>query len=80
MNDVTASLSLMLKHLRQGSIKDHCQPLADKAVTERWRPEQYLSKLCALELAPRDDKRLQRYLKDATLPPGSSWAALTSTR
>jgi DNA replication protein DnaC len=70
MNDVTASLPLMLKHLRLGSIKDHWQPLADKAVTEHWRPEHYLSELCALELASREDKRLQRYLKDATLPPG----------
>ena len=50
MNDVAASLPLMLKHLRLGSIKDHWQPLADKAVTEHWRPEQYLSELCALEL------------------------------
>ena len=70
MSDVTASLPLMLKHLRLGSIKDHWQPLADKAVTEHWRPEQYLSELCALELASREDKRLQRYLKDAALPPG----------
>ncbi|PCD01116.1 ATP-binding protein [Halopseudomonas pelagia] len=70
MNDVTASLPLMLKHLRLGSIKDHWQPLVDKAVTEHWRPEQYLSELCTLELALREDKRLQRYLKEATLPPG----------
>lgn len=32
MSDVMASLPLMLKHLRLGSIKDHWQPLADKAV------------------------------------------------
>ncbi|WP_246180615.1 hypothetical protein [Marinobacter changyiensis] len=48
MSDVTASLSLMLKHLRLGSIKDQRQPFADKSVTENWRPEQYLSELCAL--------------------------------
>lgn len=65
-----ASLPLMLKHLRLGSIKEHWQPIADKAVAEHWRPEQYLSELCALELATREDKRLQRYLKEATLPPG----------
>ncbi len=70
MSDVMASLPLMLKRLRLGSIKDHWQPLADKAVTEHWRPEQYLSELCALELDSREDKRLQRYLKEVTLPLG----------
>lgn len=70
MSEVMASLPLMLKHLRLGSIKDHWQPLADKAVAEHWRPEQYLRELCALELASREDKRLQRYLKEASLPPG----------
>ena len=29
-----------------------------------------MSELCALELAAWEDKRLQRYLKEATLPPG----------
>tara|TARA_R100000322_G_C5441896_1_gene190976 strand:+ start:1582 stop:2337 length:756 start_codon:yes stop_codon:yes gene_type:complete len=70
MSNALASLPLMLKHLRLSSIKQHWQPLADKAVAEHWRPEQYLSELCALELASRDDKRLQRYLKEAALPPG----------
>ena len=51
MSNALASLPLMLKHLRLSSIKQHWQPLADKAVAEHWRPEQYLSELCALELA-----------------------------
>jgi len=70
MSDAMASLPLMLKHLRLGSMKEHWQPLADKAVAEHWRPEQYLHELCAMELACREDKRLQRYLKEAALPPG----------
>jgi len=70
MNDAMASLPLMLKHLRLGSMKEHWQPLADKAVAEHWRPEQYLHELCAMELACREDKCLQRYLKEAALPPG----------
>lgn len=70
MSDSAASLPLMLKYLRLGTIKEHWQPLADKAVAEHWRPEQYLSELCSLELASREDKRLQRYLKEAGLPPG----------
>lgn len=70
MSDTTASLPLMLKHLRLGSIREHWQPLADKAVAEHWRPEAYLGELCARELATREDKRLQRHLKESALPPG----------
>lgn len=70
MTEHSASLPLMLKHLRLGCMKDHWESLADKAVAEHWRPEQYLSELCARELATREDKRLQRYLKEAALPPG----------
>ena len=34
MSEFTASLPLMLKHLRLSSIKEHWQPLADKAVAQ----------------------------------------------
>lgn len=70
MSDIAASLPLMLKALRLGTLQNHWETLARKAVAEQWRPERYLSELCALELASREDKRLQRYLKEATLPPG----------
>jgi DNA replication protein DnaC len=75
MNNHTASLPLMLKALRLGTMQNHWQPLADKAVAEQWRPEQYLNELCSEELASREDKRLQRYLKEATLPPGKQLGA-----
>ena len=74
-NPSTASLPLMLKSLRLSTIQQHWQSLADKAVAEQWRPEHYLSELCSQELASRDNNRLQRYLKEATLPPGKQLGA-----
>ncbi len=70
MQTSTASLPLMLKQLRLATVKELWESLAEKAVTNHWRPEQYLHELCSLELAAREDKRLQRYLKEATLPIG----------
>ncbi|MGQ9427691.1 ATP-binding protein, partial [Gilvimarinus sp. DZF01] len=70
MSNVAASLPLMLKSLRLASMQKQWRALAEKAVSEHWAPEQYLVELCTIELATREDKRLHRYLKEATLPPG----------
>lgn len=70
MSNVAASLPLMLKNLRLASMQKQWRSLAEKAVSEHWAPEQYLVELCTIELATREDKRLHRYLKEATLPPG----------
>jgi DNA replication protein DnaC len=75
MSNHTASLPLMLKALRLGTMQKHWQLLADKAVADQWRPEQYLSELCSEELASRENNRLQRYLKEATMPPGKQLGA-----
>lgn len=75
MSNHTASLPLMLKALRLGTMQKHWQPLADKAVADQWRPDQYLSELCSEELASRENNRLQRYLKEATMPPGKQLGA-----
>ncbi len=65
-----ASLPIMLKSLRLACIHTHWQTLAKKATKECWMPEHYLAELCAMELATREDKRLQRYHKESNLPPG----------
>ncbi|MBC2771207.1 IS21-like element helper ATPase IstB [Pusillimonas minor] len=67
-----ASLPIMLKSLRLACINTHWQSVAKKAVAESWMPEQYLAELCAMELSTRDDKRLQRHLKESDLPPGKT--------
>lgn len=67
-----ASLPFMLKNLKLAAIGQQWQSLALKASNEQWRYEQYLAELCSLEITSREDKRLQRYLKDAKLPPGKN--------
>ena len=65
-------LPLMLKNLRLSSMGNHWRTLAEKARQECWPAEQYLLELCQLELENRENKRLQRYLKEATLPIGKN--------
>jgi len=72
MDNQTASLSLMLKKLRLGTMVKQWEALSKKAIKEQWSPQAYLSELCHIELATRDDKRLQRLLKDARLPAGKN--------
>ena len=72
MDNATASLSLMLKQLKLATMVKEWDALGNKAVKEQWSPQQYLSELCHIELANREDKRLQRLLKDAKLPAGKN--------
>ena len=59
MNNVAASLPLMLKKLRLSVFREQWESMAEKALHDQWRPEQYLSELCHIELASRTDKRCQ---------------------
>jgi len=70
MNSSTASLPLMLKQLRLSAFTEQWEAIADKALHDQWRPEQYLSELCHIELANRTDKRQMRYVKESNLPSG----------
>jgi len=72
MDNLTASLPLMLKQLKLATMVQQWNTLGKKAIKEQWSPQQYLSELCHIELATRDDKRLQRLLKDAKLPVGKN--------
>jgi DNA replication protein DnaC len=62
----------MLKKLKLAAMVQHWNTLGKKAIKEQWSPQQYLSELCHIELATRDDRRLQRLLKDAKLPVGKN--------
>lgn len=72
MDNLTASLPLMLKQLKLAAMVQQWNTLGKKAIKEQWSPQQYLSELCHIELATRDDRRLQRLLKDAKLPVGKN--------
>lgn len=58
MDNFTASLPLMLKQLKLSTMLQQWNTLGKKAIEEQWSPQQYLSELCHIELATRDDKRL----------------------
>ena len=66
----TMSLSLMLRALRLPTIGSQCEPLGAKAEQEGWTFLQYLQELVSEELHDRAERRRQRRLKDAHLPPG----------
>ena len=63
-------LPLLLKSLRLSNLITQWEPMAEKARAQSWSMERYLAKLCRLELDSREEKRLQRHLKDAKLPAG----------
>ena len=69
-----ASLPVLLKELKLGSFSQHWETLAQKALDEQWLPQQYLAQLCQQEIAERYHKRLQRYTREAQLPPGKQLA------
>ena len=63
-------LPLLLKSLRLGSLVSQWEPMAEKAREQSWSAERYLAELCRLELDSREEKRLQRHLKESNLPAG----------
>lgn len=72
MDNQTASLPIMLKQLKLATMVKEWDALGKKAVREQWSPQHYLSELCYIELATREDKRLQRLLKDPKLAAGKN--------
>lgn len=64
-----ASLPVLLKELKLASFAKHWEALAQKALDEQWLPQVYLAELCEQEAGQRHQKRLQRYLREAELPP-----------
>ena len=64
-----ASLPVLLKELKLSSIARHWETLAQKALDEQWLPQTYLAERCEQEAGERYQKRLQRYLREAQLPP-----------
>jgi len=72
--DNLAALPIMLKELKLSAIGRHWETLAQKALDEQWLPQTYLAALCEQETGERQQKRLQRYTREAKLPPGKALA------
>lgn len=63
------TVPVLLKELKLTGFSKHWETLAQKALDEQWLPQQYLAELCTVEAGERYHKRLQRYLREAELPP-----------
>jgi|GEM_PF-47096 len=80
MNDSTsdtikvdiARLPLLLRELRLPTIAAMWQSFTERADREGWPAARLLATLTELELAARDQRRIQRHLLEARLPPGKT--------
>jgi DNA replication protein DnaC len=69
-----ATLPLLLKQLKLPSMYVHWEEFSDTAQKNHWSYAQYLTALSELEVTVRYQKRIQRYLTEAKLPPGKTLA------
>ncbi len=68
----TARLPLLLRELRLPTIAAMWQTFTERADREGWPAARLLATLAELELAERVQRRVQRHLIEARLPPGKT--------
>src|SRR6266851_467273 len=68
----TARLPLLLRELRLPTIAAMWQTFTERADREGWPAARLLAPLAELELAERVQRRVQRHLIEARLPPGKT--------
>jgi DNA replication protein DnaC len=61
-------MAACLKQLHLPAFAEHYAPQAALAVNEGWPYDRYLLGLCELEIAEREQRRIQRLLTDSKLP------------
>jgi DNA replication protein DnaC len=76
----TARLPLLLHELRLPTIAAMWQSFTDRADREGWPAARLLATLTELELAERDQRRIQRHLLEARLPVRVSLARAKQRR
>jgi DNA replication protein DnaC len=68
----TARLPLLLGELRLPTVGKLWQAFTERADREGWPSARLLATLAELELAERAQRRIQRHLLEARLPPGKT--------
>ncbi|MEA2729428.1 MAG: hypothetical protein QOF70_3903 [Acetobacteraceae bacterium] len=68
----TARLPLLLHELRLPTVAKLWQAFTERADREGWPSARLLATLAELELAERAQRRIQRHLLEARLPPGKT--------
>ena len=70
------TIDLLLKELKLPAFRRHYQRHQEQAIEKGYGHVRYLSGLCEQEVADRYQKRVQRWTREASLPPGKSFANL----
>ena len=70
MSEVT--LPLILKQLGLSTFYQHWESMATDAIEKGWSHTEYLKYLSEKEAAVRKQRRIQRHIKEAKLPPGKT--------
>ncbi len=68
MNPIEQTLTGHLAYLNLHYLKKHFPALADQAAREQWSPLQYLARLVEGEALARQDRAVQKRLKEARFP------------
>ena len=73
------TIDLLLKELKLPAFSRYYQRHQEQAIEKGFGHVRYLSGLCEQEAADRYQKRVQRWTREAGLPPGKSFANLMLT-
>jgi DNA replication protein DnaC len=74
------SLAMLLRALNLTAFARYAEEIASKAEREGWSFGQYLRHLCELEVHERQQRRLERSLRESALPRDKTLATLTRAR
>ncbi len=67
-----ATLPLLLKQLNLSCMYQQWEEVSLQAEQEKWDYPEYLTNLANRELASRQQKRIERYIKESAIPPGKT--------
>jgi len=74
------SLAILLRSLKLPTVSRHASEVAQKAEKEGWSFGQYLHHLVELEVEERRRRRIERFLRDSSLPAEKTLATLQRSR
>lgn len=71
----TSTLPVLLKQLKLSTMRSLWESYLDKANEQGWDPATYLTALCEEEVNQRYTRRINRFFKEARLPPGKTMSS-----
>lgn len=78
--DECASLGLLLKQFALTGVAERLAGFERVALRDNWSHVRFLREVLEAEACGRDERRLQRLLKDSSLPEGKTLASLEANR